>query len=476
MSPKDTVLVVDDDHRNLEIVRDFLLKMGLKVLTACDGVSGIMTIREQAPDIVITDLDMPGVNGIGVIKEAKSFNPEITAMIMTGYASVASAVDAMKEGAADYIEKPINFDYLAIVVHKALDRKKLITENRTLRAKLGDRCKFHNIIGRSAPMKDIFARIEKVSPTDACVFINGETGSGKELIARAVHAYSKRSAKPFVAVDCVSLPDNLIESELFGHEKGAFTGANVRRPGLMETAQGGTFFMDEITELNYELQGKLLRTLQERQLRRVGSRETIDLDIRIIAATNRDPMQAVKEGIFREDLYYRLNVIPISLPSLRERRDDIPLLVNFFLKNNRIGGPETPRGITSKALDKLLAYNWPGNVRQLKNVIERSSILAEGHLVELHNLPDEILSDNGTASTKENGHSENHDWMTALPFKAAKDRWIEQFERIYLESILKKNKGNISKAAQASEVNRKTFHRLISKHKIDKQALLEEST
>ena len=455
---KESVLIIDDDKEVLKLLKTIVERMGFKVTSVSDCVAGLNLLKEGIPDLLITDLMMQPIDGISILKEAKAMDSEVMVLILTGRPEWNTAVDAMKQGAFDYIEKPINMDRLMVVINKAIDRKRLVDENRYLRTQLDDRYKFDNIIGHSSTMRNIYATIEKVAPTNAGVLISGESGTGKEMIARAIHTYSLRKDKEFVAVDCVALPAQLIESELFGHEKGAFTGANSSREGLLESAQKGTFFMDEITELDFDLQAKLLRMLQERQFRRVGGRDLIDIDIRIISATNRDPEQAVKDGKLREDLFYRLNVIPIKLSPLRERREDIPLLVNHFLKTmkNEMKAITT---ISPDALEILQNYSWPGNIRELKNIVERLSILASGEKIEVGDLPHSITDDaNANVSTS---------YITALPFKHAKEKWLEDFEKRYLEQILEEHNGNITQAANSSGVNRKTFQRLIAKYEIE---------
>ena len=455
---KETVLIVDDDTEVLKILKTIVERMGFKVTAVADCVVGLNTLKEHSPDLLITDLMMQPVDGIGMLKEAKAINRDTMVLILTGQPTVSTAVDAMKQGAFDYIQKPIVLDQLHLVINKAIERKRLIDENRYLRTQLDDRYKFHNIIGHSEIMRRIYATIEKVAPTNASVLISGESGTGKEMIARAIHTYSLRKDRQFVAVDCVALPTHLIESELFGYEKGAFTGATSSRPGLIETAQKGTFFLDEITELDFDLQAKLLRMLQERQYRRVGGRDLVDIDVRIISATNRDPEKAVRDGKLREDLYYRLNVIPIKLSALRERCGDIPLLVNHFLKAMK-DEMNAATSISPDALDILQNYSWPGNIRELKNMVERLSILAGGDKIEIRDLPHSI-TDIANANVSSS-------YVTALPFKEAKEKWLTDFEQRYLEQILEKFNGNITRAAQASGVNRKTFQRLIAKYEIE---------
>ena len=458
MRNKESILIIDDDKEVLKILKTIVEKMGFKVSAVSDSLTGLHLLKEENPDLLITDLMMQPMDGISVLKEAKIINKDIMVLILTGQPTVNTAVDAMKQGALDYIQKPIVIDQLNLAINKAIERKRLIDENRYLRTQLDDRYKFHNIIGQSKTMRNVYATIEKVAPTNASVMISGESGTGKEMIARAIHTYSLRKDQQFVGVDCVALPSHLIESELFGHEKGAFTGATASRPGLLETANKGSVFLDEITELDFDLQAKLLRMLQERQFRRVGGRDLIDIDIRVVSATNRDPEQAVKDGKLREDLFYRLNVIPIKLSPLRERREDIPLLVDHFLKSMK----EEINAVTSispDALDILQNYSWPGNIRELKNMMERLTILASGERIELSDLPHSI-SDDASANVSTS-------YITALPFKDAKERWLEDFEQKYLEQILEKFAGNITRAASASGVNRKTFQRLIAKYEIE---------
>ena len=457
MQNQGTILIIDDDRRTLALVASLIERIGYRAVAAEDGPEGLLLLESEAPDLLITDLEMPVMNGIEVLQQAKSVDPGLMIMVMTGHGSVKSAVDAMKCGAFDYIEKPVNFDYLKIIVEQAFDRKRLILENRRLQAELAGKYRFDDIIARSESMQKIFAVVEKVAPTDASVLIWGESGTGKELIARAIHAYSLRKDEEFVGIDCVSLPVQLIESELFGYEKGAFTGAAASRPGLLETAQSGTLFMDEITELSVELQARLLRVLQERQFRRVGGRELMDMDVRVIAATKREPAQAVKEGRLREDLFYRLNVIPICLPPLRERRQDIPLLVSHFLKCIQ-PDQKAAIGIAPQAVAALQGNDWPGNVRELKNMVERLSIMAAGEEITVEDLP-AVLTDRASA---EQGPA----WITELPFKEAKMKWSHAFERQYLEKVLARFDGNISRAAATSGVDRKTFSRLIKKHEL----------
>ncbi|MCM8529963.1 MAG: sigma-54 dependent transcriptional regulator [Lentisphaeraceae bacterium] len=455
-----TALVIDDDPIMLGTIPDILELLDFDTKSFDDPIAGLNYLEQQKPELVLCDLSMPQMTGLEVLQKAKELHPDAIFIVMTGYASIESAVEAMRMGASDYIQKPFTVDHLRLIIKKSMTEKQLRQENRELKAKLTDRYKFDNVIGRSQSMQKIFAQIEKVAPTNASVLIHGESGTGKEMIARAIHTYSLRKELPFVGVDCVAIPSHLLESELFGYEKGAFTGAASRRSGLLESAEKGTFFMDEVTEIDYDVQAKLLRVLQERQFRRVGGRDLTNVDIRILAATKRDPLQAVHDKIFREDLYYRLNVIPIELPSLRERKEDIPLLVNHFIKGaaSLTNSNETTR-IESDALNVLIGYEWPGNIRELKNIIERLCIMANDNVITLEDVPPEIRGSQANFTLDIN-------WGEELTFKDAKDKWIEHFERDFLEKALKKHSGNISKAAEKCGVNRRTFHRLMSKYEL----------
>ena len=453
-------LVIDDDRVMLQTIPDLLELLDYSTTAFHDPIEGLQAIEKERPDVILCDLSMPQMSGLDVLQKSREIHPEGTFIVMTGFASIESAVNAMRMGASDYIQKPFALDHLKLVLNRTMEERQLRKENRELKAELNQRYKFHNIIGKSASMQKIFAQIEKVAPTNASVLIHGESGTGKEMIARAIHTYSLRKDKPFMGVDCVSIPDHLLESELFGYEKGAFTGANARRIGLLESTEGGTFFMDEVTEIDYDVQAKLLRMLQERQFRRVGGRDLINTDIRILAATKRDPLQAVHDKIFREDLYYRLNVIPIELPSLRERKEDIPLLVQHFIKSAmELTNSEEATKIESDALNALIRYDWPGNIRELKNIIERLCIMATDNCITIDDIPQDMRG-------SQSSFSADKDWLNELQFKEAKEKWLEQFEKDYLENALKKYNGNISKAAINCGVNRRTFHRLMVKYEV----------
>ncbi|MBZ4659769.1 MAG: response regulator [Desulfacinum sp.] len=384
------VLIIDDEKNYLFILEDLLEEEGHSVLTAQDGAAGLELFRTNDLDVVVTDMKMPGMDGMEVLDQIRSLNPDIPVVMMTAYGTVEKAVEAMKKGAFDYILKPFENEELKLIIRKACDHYRLVRENQELSAKLQERYHFHNIIGKSAPMQRIYELIEKVAPTKATVLITGESGTGKELIARAVHYNSPRKNAAFISVNCGALPENLLESELFGHERGAFSGAVSLRKGRFELAHGGTLFLDEISEMSPPLQVKLLRALQEMAFERVGGSETLQVDVRIVAASNRNLKEEVAAGRFRSDLYFRLNVVHIELPPLRERKEDIPLLIKHFLHKYAKETGRESLALSPEALRHLLDYSWPGNVRELENVIERAVILCAGSEIRVKDLPPEV--------------------------------------------------------------------------------------
>jgi DNA-binding NtrC family response regulator len=399
---------------------------------------------------------MPKKDGMSVLKEAKAVDPDIVVLLFTAYGTIKSALEACKLGAFDYILKPFSAEQLRIAVNRGIKQKRLSDENKYLRSQLKEAYGFNRIIGKSASLQKVLKLAKKVSKTEANILIQGDSGTGKELVARSIHIHSDRSHRPFVPVDCASLPENLLESELFGHEKGAFTDAHVTRPGIFEYADGGTLFLDEIGELSITLQSKLLRTLQERQVRRVGGRRLLNVDVRIITATNQNLEKAVAEGRFREDLYYRLNVIVIHLPSLKERMDDVPLLANHFLRHFSKGSKNEVEGISREAMELMGGYHWPGNVRELKNVMERAVSLTDSKIVVPEDLPEQIrLVKDSDAFISPAGSN----------YKKAKKDWMDFFEKRYLSDLLKRHNGNITKAALEAQINRKTIHRLLKRHR-----------
>jgi DNA-binding NtrC family response regulator len=453
------ILVVDDEPDMVETVARILTHLGHESVTATEGGAALELLERERPDLVLTDLRMPGMDGLALLKEVKRIDPEAPVVLFTAHATIETAVEAIKAGAFDYITKPFTADQLQVVIERALTQRRLQEENRRLKEQLQESYRFENIIGRSLPMLQVFEVVRKVARSEANILIVGESGTGKELVARSIHVNSARAAKPFIPVDCASLPENLLESELFGHEKGAFTGAHMTRPGLFEYGNGGTVFLDEVGDLGGNLQAKLLRVLQERQIRRVGSNKFISVDVRVISATNRDLAEAVKRAEFREDLFYRLNVISIPLPPLRERKGDIPLIAHHYFQKYLASSGKKITGISPETLALLEAHSWPGNVRELQNVVERAVVLAEKEILLPEDLPEHIRAREAGALRPES--------RADLPMKRAKDEWNRAFEKEYLLSLLKRHQGNISQAARAAGVDRKTIHRLLKKHDLD---------
>jgi DNA-binding NtrC family response regulator len=456
------VLIVDDEPDMVENCARVLGRAGYECLTATDPRRGLTMLEAERPDLLLTDLKMPEVDGMELLRRARDLDPAMPVIIVTAFATIESAVAAVKEGAFDYLPKNFSVEQLRVAVDRALRHRGLELENRNLREQLQHTYGLENIIGRSPAMTRVFELVKKAARSEANILVVGESGTGKELIARAIHATSPRATQAFVPVDCASLPENLLESELFGHEKGAFTGAVRSKPGLMEVAHRGTIFLDEIAEMPIGLQVKLLRALQERQIRRVGGTSQVDVDVRVVSATNRDLREAVLKGQFREELYYRVNVIAIALPPLRERTGDVRLLAHAFLKRYAQG---RVRGIEDGAMAALEAYPWPGNVRELQNVLERACALAEGDSITRRDLPEHVLQPparppaGSPAGTALEAGSE-------LSLKDAKEKWMQVLEASYLRDLLARHDGNVSAAAKAAGIDRKTFHRLINKYQL----------
>jgi len=456
------VLVVDDEPDMVENCARILKRAGHQCLTATDPHQALGLVESERPGLLLTDLKMPGMDGMELLRRAHAVDPALPVILITAFATIESAVAAIKDGAFDYLPKNFSVDQLRVAVERGLRQRELELENRNLRDQLQGALGFENIIGRSPAMTKVFELVRKAARSDANILVLGESGTGKELIARAVHANSPRAARAFVPVDCASLPEQLLESELFGHERGAFTGAVRSKQGLMEVADRGTLFLDEIAELPVALQVKLLRALQERQLRRVGGTVQIDVDVRMVSATNRDLRDAVAKGRFREELYYRVNVIAIPLPPLRERAGDVKLLAHAFLKRY---GQDRVTSFDDAALQALEGYAWPGNVRELQNVVERACALADGDLVTRRDLPEYLLQGVGgpvTATISGPTLPSSSD----LPLKDAKVKWMQVLEASYLRDLLERHGGNVSAAAKAAGIDRKTLHRLINKYQI----------
>ncbi len=398
MELRGRILVVDDEANARSALAELLRDEGYSVETAADGFKALPKLEEFAPDLLLTDLKMPGLDGMELMKRAWESDPERVVVVMTAYGSVDTAVAAMRQGAADYLTKPINVDELVLVIDRVLERRRLRAEAGQLRQRLAERRSMKNIVGSSAVMQRVFETVLQVAPSKASVLITGESGTGKELVAEAVHQHSPRGKGPFVKLHCAALAETLLESELFGHERGAFTGAAARRDGRFQQADGGTLFLDEIGEISASTQVKLLRFLQERQFERVGGNQTVKVDVRIIAATNRDLTRMVKEGTFREDLFYRLNVVAIDMPSLRERPSDIALLATHFLKKYAAENEKSVLGFSDDALAALARYDWPGNVRELENAIERAVIVSRTDIIRPEDLAPQVVAADRTTT------------------------------------------------------------------------------
>lgn len=460
------ILIIDDDEIVRDVLKTYLSSAGFEVVLASNGREGLDIAKQENLDLIITDLMMPQIGGIEVLKELSVTNNPAPVIVITAYGTVQNAVEAMKLGAIDYITKPFNLEEFGIVVNRAIGISKLQKENILLKKQLKKKYRFEGLIGDSAEMQKVFEMIEKIADTESTVLITGESGTGKEMIAKTIHYSSSRSEAPFIPVNCAAIPKDLLESELFGHEKGAFTGALNTRIGRFELANKGTLFLDEVGELAPHLQVKLLRVLQEREFERVGGIKTIKVDVRILAATNSDLEKAVKEGRFREDLYYRLNVIPLRIPPLRERRDDIPLLIDHFAIEFARKRKRQPLRFTKDALNALLHYDWPGNVRELKNLIERLTILVNGDVADVHDLPEKFQS---ACSLKSDSTPGNNSFVFPagnlypvdsedIPDEGIDlNRLIDDIERDLILKAIRKAGGVKSKAASLLNLNRTTL-------------------
>lgn len=450
MMQKVKILVVDDEAIVRESLGDWLKDADYQVFTAESGPEALKVIEKEKPVIMIADLVMPSMDGIELMKRAKARQPGIEVIIITAYASIPTAITAMKEGAYDYIEKPFCPERAELLVKKLAEHQELIEENLSLRQRLEDRYHFENIITKSPKMQRLIELIKVVGKSNATVLITGESGTGKELVARATHSQSSRHNKPFVAVSCAALPESLLESELFGHEKGSFTGAYTQKKGKFEFANGGTLFLDEVGEMSANIQVHLLRVLEEKEFTRVGGNEPIRVDLRVISATNKDLRKAIEKQEFREDLYYRLNVVNIELPPLRERKEDIPLLAEHFLNKFAADNRKEVTGFSPDAMEFLLGYDWPGNVRELENAIERAVILVKDSLITVADLPQENLSLVRSASTGKN---------------------LKEVEKNHVLNVLRKTGGNYSEAARILGISRMTLYNKAKEYSFDVKKL-----
>jgi DNA-binding NtrC family response regulator len=429
------------------------------VRAAHDGREALGALDESPSDLLLTDIHMPEMDGLELLAEVKARYPETVVLMMTAFSSIDSAVEAMRRGAEDYLSKPLQLADAQMSIERALERRALRSRVSLLETQVRERYRFDQIIGRSMAMQRVFQIIERVARTNSTVLIYGRTGTGKELVARAIHYNSSRARKSLVDINCGALPEQLVESELFGHQKGAFTGATETKKGLFETAHGGTLFLDEIQSLKSELQAKLLRALQERTIRRIGGRENIDVDVRVIAATNHDIAEAVKKGEFREDLYYRLNVVSIYLPELRERREDIPLLIDHFLKRYAEENRQEPRPFSNEAIRLLMGYDWPGNVRELQNAVEHAMAIGIEPTLTIMDLPIHI---SGMVS------------KTGIAEPVGEGRTLDEVERRHILRILEETGGNHLRAAETLGIHRRTLYRKLEKYKIDVGAVRDE--
>lgn len=448
MGEKRKVLVVDDDRRILDLLREFLHRMGMEVTTAASAPEALACMEKGELDVLLTDLVLPGADGLELLERISRMSMPPVAIVLTGHGSIESAVKAMRLGAFDYITKPIHLEEIRMVVQKALSFRQLRKENLQLRQQLRDKYRFENLIGHSHAMQSIQKMVERVADTDSTVLIFGESGTGKELVARALHYNSHRRERPLVVVNCSAIPPDLLESELFGHEQGAFTGAVRTRIGKFESAQGGTVFLDEIGDMSPHLQAKLLRVLQEHEIERLGGNSPLRVDVRIIAATHRNLEEAIKEGRFREDLYYRLNVIPIRVPPLRERKSDIPLLVQHFVEKFNAARGKRLAGFSKEAIEVLMNYSWPGNVRELEHLVERMVILQGEGVVEASQLPPPYSE--AAQKKAQPGPLLPEEGMD-LP------AWVKETERALILQALERCGGVKNKAAKLLGINRTTL-------------------
>ena len=445
---KATILVVEDETKMRRLLELQLDEEGFLVHSAADAEAGLQLLIREKPDLVVTDLRLPGMSGLEFLQAVKRVNAALPVVVMTAYGTVESAVEAMKIGASDYVTKPFSLAELVLVIRKELDSHRLREENRSLREALGRRYAYDSIVAQSEKMQAVLALVERVAPTNSTVLLGGESGVGKDLIARAIHEHSQRASGPFVKINSTAIPETLLESELFGYEKGAFSGASASKPGKFELADQGTLFLDEIGDVPSAIQVKLLRVLQDREFERLGGTKTHKVDVRLVAATNRDLRAALEEGTFREDLYYRLNVVAIDIPPLRDHKEDVPALANFFLERYARESAKPVTAITPKAMKRLMEYHWPGNVRELQNIIERACALAKGTVLEAADIHLDVRP-----AKAANGAS------GFLPEGMTLEHWEDEMIR----EALRRANGNKSQAARLLGLSRNALRYRLSK-------------
>ena len=454
MNETKTLLVVDDDKAHRTMLKTLLGPWGYTVTEADDGSAAVAAVEERAFDLVLMDVRMIRMSGIEALARIRTINPSVPVILMTAYASVDTAVDALKKGAYDYLTKPLDFDKLRVTMERAMEHLRLTEENRSLRRQVDRHFDRSRIIGSAPAMTQLLETVSQVSPSEATVLICGESGTGKELIAEAIHVNSGRRSGPFVKINCAALTETLLESELFGHEKGAFTGADRRKEGRIVQADGGSLFLDEVSEMPLTMQVKLLRALQEREVTRVGGDRVITVDVRIIAATNRDLAELIETGGFRKDLYYRLNVVSLSLPPLRRRRQDIPLLAQHFLETFREKNNKAIQGFSPHAMDRMIKYPWPGNVRELINAVERAVVLSRSAYLTPEDLPELMAPPEGEAAEK----------PPETPRPADTPLSLDEVERTTILQTLEASGGNKSEAARRLGITRKTLHKKLKQY------------
>jgi len=440
------ILIVEDEPKMLRLLELNLKEQGYTTHTATDAEAGLRLLRQEGADLVLSDLKLPGMDGLEFLEAVKSTNASIPVVLMTAYGTVETAVEAMKAGASDYVLKPFSMEEIQLILHRELDVRSLREENRSLREALGRRYEFKNIIARGPAMQEVLATVERIAPTNSTVLLGGESGVGKDMIARAIHQHSRRASGPFIKINCTAIPENLLESELFGYEKGAFTGATTAKPGKFELADRGTVFLDEIGDVPGGIQAKLLRVLQEREFERLGGTKTLKVDVRVLAATNQDLRAALEQGTFREDLYYRLNVVPINLPPLREHKEDIPYLADHFIMRFAREAGKKISGITPAAIQRLTDFHWPGNIRELENIIERAVALSNGPVLQVGDI-----------------HLDTSPIKTSTASLLPEGMTLEQYEDEIIQEALRRAGGNKSQAARTLGLSRNALRYRLSK-------------